>query len=314
MRICASLSFKGNCREAMGFYADVFQAKPQFITYASMPPCEEMPISEAQKDLILHGELHIDREQSFMFCDDLRDVDLIANESVSICLLFEQLEEIDRIFNRLAVGGAVLMPLAETFWSKSFGMLRDRFGFTWSLNLCQMPDSAQGNCACQSAPDSCEGCGTKSSSSFSAVLVERPALHLAGLHIATDMDKASNDAPRLWQQFTSRMSEIAGNLSHGLFGVSRMTSARDFDYWAAVVWPKDQALPAGFAIFDLPASRYITVEVEDLSQMSAAYNFAYQIWPASPSGQAVNMAAPCFEWYKPHWQMGDAFTLFVPLQ
>jgi PhnB protein len=42
------------------------------------------------------------------------------------------------VFNALADGGSVRMPLGETFWAKKFGMLTDRFGTPWMIN-CEKP-------------------------------------------------------------------------------------------------------------------------------------------------------------------------------
>jgi PhnB protein len=41
----------------------------------------------------------------------------------------------DRAFNALADGGQVKMPLTKTFWSPRFGMLEDRFGIGWMINV-----------------------------------------------------------------------------------------------------------------------------------------------------------------------------------
>jgi len=42
--------------------------------------------------------------------------------------------EAERVFQALADGGKVTMPLAETFWSPRFGMCVDRFGTPWMVN------------------------------------------------------------------------------------------------------------------------------------------------------------------------------------
>lgn len=47
-------------------------------------------------------------------------------------------EEADQAFNALADGGTVQMPIAETFFSKRFGMVTDRFGIPWMVN-CEQP-------------------------------------------------------------------------------------------------------------------------------------------------------------------------------
>ena len=41
----------------------------------------------------------------------------------------------DRAFNALADGGQVLMPLTQTFWSPRFGMVADKFGVSWMVNV-----------------------------------------------------------------------------------------------------------------------------------------------------------------------------------
>jgi PhnB protein len=40
----------------------------------------------------------------------------------------------ERIFNALADGGKVGMPLQQTFWAARFGMVTDRFGIPWMIN------------------------------------------------------------------------------------------------------------------------------------------------------------------------------------
>ena len=40
-----------------------------------------------------------------------------------------------RVFDALAAGGQVTMPFAATFWSPGFGMVTDRFGTPWMVNV-----------------------------------------------------------------------------------------------------------------------------------------------------------------------------------
>ena len=39
-----------------------------------------------------------------------------------------------RVFDQLAEGGTVAMPVSETFWSPAFGMVTDRFGIPWMVD------------------------------------------------------------------------------------------------------------------------------------------------------------------------------------
>jgi len=50
--------------------------------------------------------------------------------------------ETERVFNALAQGGQVQMPLQQTFWSAKFGMLQDKFGIAWMVNCAQAAQAA----------------------------------------------------------------------------------------------------------------------------------------------------------------------------
>jgi PhnB protein len=43
--------------------------------------------------------------------------------------------EAEHVFNALAEGGTVIMPLEKTFWAPKFGMLEDRFGVDWMVSV-----------------------------------------------------------------------------------------------------------------------------------------------------------------------------------
>ncbi len=45
--------------------------------------------------------------------------------------------ESNRLFEALAEGGEVLMPVQKTFWSPCYGMLKDRFGMPWEVNCAE---------------------------------------------------------------------------------------------------------------------------------------------------------------------------------
>ncbi len=55
-------------------------------------------------------------------------------QGFSVAVHLGDAEEAERIFNALANGATVQMPLQETFWALRFGMLVDRFGTPWMIN------------------------------------------------------------------------------------------------------------------------------------------------------------------------------------
>jgi PhnB protein len=55
-----------------------------------------------------------------------------------MCIGLKDQQEATRIFNGLAEGGTITMPLQATFWAALFGMATDRFGIPWIIN-CEAP-------------------------------------------------------------------------------------------------------------------------------------------------------------------------------
>jgi PhnB protein len=56
-------------------------------------------------------------------------------EGFSLSISVKAEAEADRVFAALADGGQVRMPLGKTFWTPKFGMVADKFGVGWMVNL-----------------------------------------------------------------------------------------------------------------------------------------------------------------------------------
>jgi len=57
---------------------------------------------------------------------------------MSLAIGLDDAARAKEIFDRLADGGAVVLPIQKTFWAEAFGMLTDRFGVAWMIN-CEAP-------------------------------------------------------------------------------------------------------------------------------------------------------------------------------
>ena len=53
---------------------------------------------------------------------------------ISLSVATSDLAEAERVFNGLANGGKVEMPMADTFWGAKFGMLSDKYGIDWMVS------------------------------------------------------------------------------------------------------------------------------------------------------------------------------------
>lgn len=130
------LNFKNQAADAIAFYETVFDVKSEGVmTFADAPEDPEHPTPESWKDLIINASMTIEGVP-VMFSDmpDGMGVTFVEGNNVSLVVSTDDEAKIDRIFNRLAEGGKVTMPLAETFWTKKYGMLVDKFGIHWMLN------------------------------------------------------------------------------------------------------------------------------------------------------------------------------------
>jgi len=135
MSVDVYLNFKGNCREAVEFYAEVFGTdQPKFMTFGETPQHPDYPLSEEAKSWIMHTRLNISGS-NVMFSDVFPGMPFEVGNNISLSIVTDSKEEIDTIFPKLAEGGKVGMELQETFWSKYYGSLTDKFGIIWQFNL-----------------------------------------------------------------------------------------------------------------------------------------------------------------------------------
>ncbi|MBA9028297.1 MULTISPECIES: VOC family protein [Bacillaceae] len=135
MSVDVYLNFNGNCREAVEFYAQVFETEnPKIMTFGEMPPNPEYPLPEEAKNLIMHTRLNISGS-NVMFSDVFPGMPFIEGNNISLSIVSENIDEIKSQFDKLKEGGTVGMELQETFWSKCYGQLTDKFGIGWQFNF-----------------------------------------------------------------------------------------------------------------------------------------------------------------------------------
>ena len=124
------LTFDGNCREAMTFYAKCLGVEPQIMTFADMPG--ESP--KELKDKVMHAKVGSGSNVVMASDADARD-NVKPGNNFSICINCESIEEIERLYNVFSEKGTKTMPLQDTFWGAHFGMLTDQFGINWMFNF-----------------------------------------------------------------------------------------------------------------------------------------------------------------------------------
>lgn len=125
------LFFDGTCAEAMRFYERTLGGKLEMMmTYGQSPDPEHCP--PGSKDRIMHASLIVDG-RSLMASDTPAGQAGAGMNGFSLSLAYQSADEARRIFDKLADGGKVTMPVSKTFWAEAFGMLTDRFGTPWMV-------------------------------------------------------------------------------------------------------------------------------------------------------------------------------------
>jgi PhnB protein len=132
MKLCTYLSFDGDTREALEFYANVLGGKvTAMMTFGETPAAEH--VAASARDLIMHGSVDVG-EFTIMGTDATPEQPYKGFVGAQVVVALTDTNEAGRIFNALSDGGEVTMPLTETFWARRFGMLTDRFGIAWMVN------------------------------------------------------------------------------------------------------------------------------------------------------------------------------------
>ncbi|MCB1405904.1 MAG: VOC family protein [Rhodobacteraceae bacterium] len=131
MPLSPYLHFDGTCTEALAFYAEVFgDPAPDIRTFGEMP---DLP-ADWDKTRVLHGAVKI-AGGVLMASDSPTGMPTEPQAGMSISAALPDDATARAAFDRLAEGGAVIMPYEKTFFSTGFGMLKDRFGTHWMISI-----------------------------------------------------------------------------------------------------------------------------------------------------------------------------------
>lgn len=131
IRLNPYLSFKDNAREAMEFYKTVFGGKLESNTFkefeASQDPSED--------NKIMHSMLHIDNGFVLMAADTPSRMEYRPGSNGTISLSGDDENTLRRYWEGLSKGGQIQYPLEKAPWGDTFGMLTDKFGVNWMVNI-----------------------------------------------------------------------------------------------------------------------------------------------------------------------------------
>jgi uncharacterized glyoxalase superfamily protein PhnB/uncharacterized protein YndB with AHSA1/START domain len=139
-RVSTYLNFPDKTEEAFNFYKTVFGGEftgGGIQRFGEIPPHEGMPpLSDTDKKLVLHVELPILGGHVLMATDAPASMgfNLTRGDNMHINLEPETRAETKRLFDALADGGKITMPLQDMFFGAYFGSCTDKYGINWMFN------------------------------------------------------------------------------------------------------------------------------------------------------------------------------------
>ena len=130
MQLFPYLSFNGNCRQALTFYADLFGGTVNTLMPWYAEAIKDVP--GATEKHIMHGDITI-QGHTIAGSDQFGDMYAPAG-NISLMIDINDVEEARSKFDALAEGGQIMMPFGETFFADGYGFCTDRFGIMWQIN------------------------------------------------------------------------------------------------------------------------------------------------------------------------------------
>jgi PhnB protein len=124
------INFRDNTRQAMEFYKTVFGGKLTMSTFKDYHASED----PSEDNLIMHAVLESDGI-TFMAADTPKRMEYHPGTNVGMSLSGTNEAELKNYFQKLATGGQVSMPLEKAMWGDTFGMVTDKFGINWMVDI-----------------------------------------------------------------------------------------------------------------------------------------------------------------------------------
>lgn len=132
--ISPAIHFSGNCKEAIEFYEEVFQATDKHIEfYHNAPSNSGMNITEATKDYVMHAGMTICGTH-VNFSDTTDPV--LAGNMICLNVFFQTSDQVVHAYERLKEGGKIIVELGPQFFSSMYASVVDRYGVNWQL-ICE---------------------------------------------------------------------------------------------------------------------------------------------------------------------------------
>ena len=139
-RLNPYLSFRDNAREAMEFYQSVFGGKLDVSTFAD---AGGMGVPDDEQGKVMHAMLDVPGVLTLMGSDTPSHMEYHEPAGMSVSLSGDDDDTLQGWWDGLSADGKVNVPLEKAPWGDTFGMLTDKYGIDWLVNIAG-PENASG--------------------------------------------------------------------------------------------------------------------------------------------------------------------------
>ena len=128
--------FQGDCRDAMEFYKRIFGGELTIQTLGEAPKEAQSEAVNPDPNQVMHASLSGGL------------VDLMGSDSgkaskkaakIELSLSGTDEAKLRQVYDSLVQGGKATMPLSKQFWGDTFGMVTDKYGVDWMVNISAPP-------------------------------------------------------------------------------------------------------------------------------------------------------------------------------
>jgi PhnB protein len=132
MQVQPYLDFNGRCDEALEFYKKAIDAKIGMLMRWKDAPDKSM-VTSGSEDKVMHAQFSVG--DTTVMASDGRNGGQPNFSGIMLSIQVDNEAKADKLFQGLSEGGKITMPMGKTFFSPRFGMVADKFGVGWMINV-----------------------------------------------------------------------------------------------------------------------------------------------------------------------------------
>ena len=134
VKLNSYISFKDNAKEALDFYKSIFGGEVFSNTFESFAS-DEMPVADQDKQKIMHAYLKGDHGVELMLSDTPSGLPYHDGARISLTLNGDDEALLREYWEKLTAEGTITLPLEKAPWGDVFGMVTDKFGINWMVDI-----------------------------------------------------------------------------------------------------------------------------------------------------------------------------------